>query len=82
MSYHPKDIFKLIPRALNKVRAEHNRARINWIGEKGKTFSEINESNSVYRQNIVRPNYSDNSDIKQDLDYDIEIKFLDYIPYI
>ena len=37
--------------------APHNRLRTDWIGT-GKTFSELYEDNSFYRQNITRKNYS------------------------
>jgi hypothetical protein len=58
--------------------SNHNRQRAEWIGS-GKKFSEIFASNSVYRQNIKRKNYSGNGySIDQDLKWDLDhgwIKF-------
>ena len=34
--------------------AKHNVARWNWIGKEGRTFAEINQGDSFYRQNVVR----------------------------
>lgn len=51
---------------------QHNRLRTDWIGT-GKTFSELYEDNSFYRQNIIRKNYGgDGSMIDQDIKYDIK----------
>ena len=53
--------------------AEHNIARWNWIGKKGKTFKEINKANSFYRQNVKRTTYLGNqSPIIKDLEYDLK----------
>jgi hypothetical protein len=53
--------------------AEHNIARWDWIGKKGKTFKEINKANSFYRQNVKRTTYLGNqSPIIKDLEYDLK----------
>ena len=82
---HSKDRFKLKDGALERVRASHNKARLEWIGEKpeGREFWEINDRHSVYRQNIKRDTfYGNDNSIKEDLIYDVEKrKFLEYIPY-
>ena len=50
----------------------HNQARVEWIGS-GKTFNEINASNSTYRRNIKRLTYHGNSSsIFEDLKYDLK----------
>ena len=73
--YHSKDRFKLKDGALERVQAPHNRARLEWIGEKpeGREFWEINDSYSVYRQNIKRSDlYGNDNSIEEDLLYDVE----------
>ena len=82
--YHSKDRFKLKDGALERVQAPHNRTRLEWIGEKpeGREFWEINDSHSVYRQNIKRGDlYGNDNSIRPDLAYDLEKEFLEYIPY-
>ena len=60
--------------------ANHNVRRWNWIaeaGSNGRTFSEINTPNSIYRQCILRVSYRGNeSSINQDLNYDIRTGWL------
>ena len=56
--------------------APHNRLRTDWIGT-GKTFSELYEDNSFYRQNITRKNYrGDGFMIDQDIKWDIKHKWI------
>ena len=54
----------------------HNIKRWQWIalaGIKGRSFSEVNAPNSIYRQNIKRKGYKGNDcSIVQDLNYDIK----------
>ena len=83
--YKNKDRFRLKDDALDRVQAPHNKARLEWIGEKpeGREFSEINDTYSVYRKNIKRGVfYGNDNSIEKDLDYDVqERKYLEYIPY-
>ena len=52
--------------------APHNRERVEWIGS-GKTFNELNQRDSIYRNNIKRLSYSGNtSSIEQDIKYDLK----------
>ena len=81
---HSKDRFKLKDGALERVRASHNKARLEWVGEKpeGREFWEINDRHSVYRQNIKRSDlYGNDNSIRPDLAYDLEKEFLEYKPY-
>lgn len=56
--------------------AQQNRLRTDWIGT-GKTFSELYEDNSFYRQNITRKNYGGNGTmIDQDIKWDIKHKWI------
>tara|TARA_B100000212_G_C27373505_1_gene533657 strand:- start:31 stop:2025 length:1995 start_codon:yes stop_codon:yes gene_type:complete len=53
--------------------AKHNVARWNWIGKEGRTFAEINQGDSFYRQNVVRQTYKGNkTSIIKDLEYDLK----------
>ena len=83
--YKDEDRFRLKDDALDRVQAPHNKARLEWIGEKpeGREFSEINDMYSVYRKNIIRGVfYGNDNSIEKDLNYDVqERKYLEYIPY-
>ena len=70
--YLPNDRFVRTDEKFHPNVAPHNRLRTDWIGT-GKTFSELYEDNSFYRQNIIRKNYGgDGSMIDQDIKYDIK----------
>lgn len=62
---------------LNTSRASHNFKRYEWIaeaGSEGRSFSELNRKDSIYRQNIDRPTYKGNgSPITEDISYDIKL---------
>ena len=83
--YNNKDRFRLKDDALDRVQAPHNKARLEWIGEKpeGRDFSEINYAYSEYRKNINRGVfYGNDNSIEEDLNYDVQKrKYLEYIPY-
>ena len=67
------DVFVRTDRLPRSNAAKHNVARWNWIGKKGKTFEEINEDDSFYRQNVVRQTYKSNqTSIIKDLEYDLK----------
>jgi hypothetical protein len=55
--------------------APHNKRRWDWIeeaGREGRTHSEIDAPDSIYRQCITRSEYAGNNTvINQDLNYDI-----------
>ncbi len=57
-------------------KASHNIKRLEWIaeaGSKGRSYSELNRKNSIYRQNIKRKTYKGNdSKITVDISYDIK----------
>ena len=57
--------------------ASHNFKRYEWIaeaGSEGRSYSELNRNDSIYRQSIVRPNYEGNdSPITEDISYDIKL---------
>ena len=57
--------------------APHNFKRYEWIaeaGSEGRSYSELNRNDSIYRQSIVRPNYEGNdSPITEDISYDIKL---------
>ena len=57
--------------------APHNFKRYEWIaeaGSEGRSYSELNRDDSVYRQNIERPLYEGNdSPITEDISYDIKL---------
>ena len=61
-------------------RATHNIKRLEWIaeaGSEGRSYSELNRKDSIYRQNIKRKNYNGNdSEITVDISYDIEKKMI------
>lgn len=64
-------------------RALHNLARCEWIGEKGKTFFEIDAINSEYRKqtaNGVEQFILNESPISSHLRYDIDKKYLCLVP--
>ena len=56
--------------------AQHNFKRYEWIaeaGSEGRSYSELNRKDSIYRQNIKRDTYKGNrSSINQDIAYDIK----------
>ena len=60
--------------------ATHNIKRLEWIaeaGSEGRSYSELNRKDSIYRQNIKRKNYKGNdSEITVDISYDIEKKMI------
>ena len=77
--FKEKGYFIRTNKSFSRNVAPHNIARINWIG-KGKTFQQINKPNSIYRKNIVRPNYNgNNSSILQDLNYDLAKGWIKYL---
>ena len=54
--------------------AKHNVRRWKWIDNEGegRTYGEINSPDSIYRQCIMRQNYTGNAaSINQDLSYDL-----------
>ena len=57
-------------------KASHNIKRLKWIaeaGSEGRSYSELNRKDSIYRQNIKRNTYEGNhSSITQDIAYDIK----------
>ena len=57
--------------------ASHNFKRYEWIaeaGSEGRSFSELNRDDSIYRQNITRKTYKDNeTSITDDISYDIKL---------
>ena len=57
--------------------ATHNIKRLEWIaeaGSEGRSYSELNRKDSIYRQNIKRKTYKGNdSPITEDISYDIKI---------
>ena len=65
---------------LTTSRATHNIKRLEWIaeaGSEGRSYSELNRKDSIYRQNIKRKNYNGNdSEITVDISYDIEKKMI------
>tara|TARA_B100000780_G_C21077515_1_gene433826 strand:- start:100 stop:1038 length:939 start_codon:yes stop_codon:yes gene_type:complete len=64
-------------------RATHNIARCEWVGEKGKTFFEIDAINSEYRKQVANGNKRfilNESPISSHLKYDIEKKYLRLLP--
>ena len=64
---------------ITNMHASHNVQRWEWVGNdgKGRSFSEINNPDSFYRQCITRVTYSgNNASIKQDLRYDIKVRML------
>jgi uracil-DNA glycosylase len=78
--FSPKDRF--IKTDYNP-QAPHNLARCEWIGEKGKTFFEIDAINSEYRKqtaNGVKRFILNESPISSHLRYDIDKKYLRLVP--
>ena len=57
-------------------KASHNIKRLKWIaeaGSEGRSYSELNRKDSIYRQNIKRKTYKGNdSKITVDISYDIK----------
>ena len=57
-------------------KASHNIKRLKWIaeaGSEGRSYSELNRKDSIYRQNIKRKTYKGNdSSITVDISYDIK----------
>jgi len=64
--YDLGDRFRRTTKEFTSNVAIHNRKRCEWIG-KGKTFSEIASTNSVYRKNILN-----DAQVEEALHYDIE----------
>lgn len=64
--YNLGDKFRRTSKEFRSNVAKHNRQRCEWIG-KGKTFSEISDPNSVYRENILN-----DATVYEALHYDIE----------
>ena len=60
--------------------SSHNVRRHDWIakaGTSGRSFSEINAPDSIYRRNIIRKKYlGNNSMIDEDLRYDIKSGYI------
>ena len=70
--YLPNDRFVRTDEKFHPNVAPHNRLRTDWIGT-GKTFLELYEPNSFYRQNIKRKDYRGNkSKIDKDIQWDID----------
>lgn len=65
---------------LNTSRASHNIKRLKWIaeaGSEGRSYSELNRNDSIYRQNIKRSLYEGNdSPITEDISYDIKLEMI------
>ena len=61
--------------------ASHNFKRYEWIaeaGSEGRSYSELNRNDSIYRQNIERLDYEGNdSPITEDISYDIKLKMIE-----
>ena len=61
--------------------ALHNFKRYEWIaeaGSEGRSFSELNRDDSIYRQNITRKTYKDNeTSITDDISYDIKLGMIE-----
>ena len=75
-NFLPTDRFVRTDEKFDSRVAPQNRLRTDWIGT-GKTFSELYEDNSFYRQNITRKNYcGDGSMIDQDIKWDIKHKWI------
>jgi|TARA_B100001093_G_C26787167_1_gene997184 hypothetical protein len=57
-------------------KASHNIKRLKWVaeaGSEGRSYSELNRKDSIYRQNIKRKTYKGNESlITQDIAYDIK----------
>ena len=57
-------------------KASHNIKRLKWVaeaGSEGRSYSELNRKDSIYRQNIKRKTYKGNESlITQDISYDIK----------
>ena len=63
-------------KAISSRCALHNINRWQWIadaGSKGRSYSELNTKDSIYRKSIKRDDYSGNTtSIIQDIKYDIK----------
>ena len=61
--------------------ASHNFKRYEWIaeaGSEGRSYSELNRDDSVYRKNIERKSYKGNrTKIEQDISYDIKLGMIE-----
>jgi hypothetical protein len=77
--FNNSDIFARTNKEIFGRVAQHNKNRWEWIGA-GKTFKEINESNSTYRKHIPRKTYKKHkSPITQDILYDLNSGYIKQI---